>query len=141
MSRSLVRAWCLCLAMGCWAVGVSSAAQPVYRCGSSYSAVQCPGGQLVDATDPRTPEQRAAAQRATEAERRRGAAMERERLADDARHPPANAATLGAGPAPVVAAASAAPNHKPKKLKVKRPVKPKPKAHAAPTGGQAFRSN
>ena len=68
----------LLLALGSAAVS----AAPAYRCGNgSYSQTPCPGGRVVDATDPRTAAQRADARRVAAEERRKAREMERERLA------------------------------------------------------------
>jgi hypothetical protein len=58
---------------------------PIYRCGSAYSQTPCPDGKLIDAADPRSAAQRAAALRATALERQRGADLERERKAHAAK--------------------------------------------------------
>ena len=73
-------------------------AQPVYRCGSEYAQAPCPQGKLIDATDPRSAAQRAEALRVAAGERRLGAEMQRERLAEEAARRPALAVSLG-GPA------------------------------------------
>lgn len=75
----------------------AASAAPVYRCGGgTYSQTPCPGGQVVDATDPRTAAQRAEARRVAAEERRRAREMERERIAAEkaARREPA-IASLG----------------------------------------------
>ncbi len=64
------------------AVNVAAARTPAYQCGDGvYSQTPCPGGRVVEATDPRTAAQRAEARRIADEERRRGQAMERERRA------------------------------------------------------------
>ena|SRR6218665_1897706 len=59
-------------------------AQTVYRCGSSYSQTPCPGGNSVDATDSRTPEQRKAHEASVKLEKRTGDTMEKTRLKEEA---------------------------------------------------------
>lgn len=60
----------------------AASAAPVYRCGGgTYSQTPCPGGAVVDATDPRSAAQRAEARRVAAEERRKGREMERERVA------------------------------------------------------------
>lgn len=74
----------LALALACTGVAVSAA--PVYRCGGgTYSQTPCPGGTVVDATDPRSAAQRAEARRVAAAEKRRARELERERLAQEKR--------------------------------------------------------
>lgn len=76
--------WIPTLALAC-ASAVASAA-PIYRCGGgTYSQTPCPGGTMVDATDPRSAAQRAEARRVAAAEKRRAREMERERLAQEKR--------------------------------------------------------
>ena len=92
-------------------------AQPVFRCGSEYSQAPCPQGRVVDTSDPRTPQQRAQAQRVNASEARRGAEMRRERLADEAaQKAPLAAASLSgaaaANPASAATAARKAPKRK-----------------------------
>lgn len=65
---------------------LSASAAPVYRCGGgTYSQTPCPGGTMVEATDPRSAAQRAEARRVAAAEKRRAREMERERLAQEKR--------------------------------------------------------
>ena len=93
---------------------VQAQAQTVYRCGNEYSQAPCPNGKPVDTADPRTPEQRAQAERLNASEARRTAEMRRERLAEQATQKPASAASLSAAPAaqPASAAGRKAPKHK-----------------------------
>ena len=59
-------------------------AAPVYRCGPdgrTYSQTPCPGGRIVESTDPRSAAQRAEARRVQAAERETAKSLERERLA------------------------------------------------------------
>jgi hypothetical protein len=76
-------AWILLALAAAW--GIPSAAQPVYRCGDSYSQQPCPGGKQVPTEDSRTPAQRA---QTTDAVRRQAAAadqMEKARLKQEAK--------------------------------------------------------
>ena len=76
--------WIPALALACASAAASAA--PVYRCGGgTYSQTPCPGGTMVDATDPRSSAQRAEARRLAAAEKRRAREMERERLAREKR--------------------------------------------------------
>ena len=63
------------------ALHAGAASSPIYRCGSEYSQDPCPGGKLLDVSDPRSAAQRAEAQKVAAAERRRAAELERERRA------------------------------------------------------------
>jgi len=101
--KSLASA-CLLLAMACPA----QADGPVYRCGNEYSRQPCPGGRIVEATDPRSAAQRAEARRIAAEDRRRAAAMERDRLAQEKRIKPAKAAGIRPLPAPEDAASKPA---------------------------------
>ena len=110
----------LALALACASVAVSAA--PIYRCGGgTYSQTPCPGGTVVDATDPRSAAQRAEARRVAAAEKRRARELERERLAQEKRSAKQPAiASLGpqrAAQAPAAAASRPAG-------KVKRTTKP-----------------
>jgi hypothetical protein len=76
--------WITAVVLACTSAAVSAA--PVYRCGGgTYSQTPCPGGTVVDATDPRSAAQRAEARRAAAAERRHARDMERERRAQEKR--------------------------------------------------------
>jgi len=99
-------AWILLAAMSC----AAEAAGPVYRCGRDYSQTPCPGGKVVDATDPRTAAQRAEAKRVAARERKLAAEMESDRRRQAAAEKPALAADL----VPRAAAPASAPA-KPKK--------------------------
>jgi hypothetical protein len=91
--------WFPALLLACASATVSAA--PVYRCGGgTYSQTPCPGGTMVEATDPRSAAQRAEARRVAAAERRKAREMERERLAQEKRSAKAPAiASLGPQPA------------------------------------------
>ena len=75
------------------ASGLSAGAQTVYRCGNLYSDAPCPGATAIDASDPRTPAQKAQ----TDAAARQSAVlanrMEKERhaLEKNALRPPPSA--------------------------------------------------
>ena len=100
----------------CMTVPAQAQAQAVFRCGSEYSQTPCPQGKVVDTSDPRTPQQRAQAQRVNASEARRGTEMRRERLADEAaqKAPPA-AASLSGAAAASPASAAPAPRKAPKR--------------------------
>jgi len=86
----------------------AQAAQPVYRCGSTYSQVPCPEGRVVDATDPRSAAQRAEARRIAALERSQATQMERERREQEAAQKPAGASGFDSrSPAPEAAASGA----------------------------------
>ncbi len=68
------------------ALGISSGtvgAQKIYKCGDSYSQTPCPDGQVIDASDTRTAQQKAQADLATRRDAKAAAAMEQERLAQE----------------------------------------------------------
>jgi hypothetical protein len=94
------------------------AAQPIYRCGTTYSQVPCPDGKLVDAADPRSAAQRAEALRIAARERRDATQLERERRAREAADK--------AGAAKASASASGHGKDKKKRAKVTRIVPLKP---------------
>ena len=99
--------WIVAIGLGVAALG-AQAAQPVYRCGSTYSQVPCPEGRVVEATDPRSAAQRAEARRIAALERQQGEQMERERRAQEAAQKPAAATGFDSrSPAPEAAASSA----------------------------------
>lgn len=113
-----------------WAAAPAAAqdSAPVYRCGNSYQAKPCAGGQAVDAADPRSADQVQQAREAAKREAALARQMAAERRADErqaARQGPANVGPAPA-PAPQVAARPAKPPHK-KRVKASRLPKP-PKA-------------
>lgn len=65
--------------------GVAASAQTVYRCGNSYSERPCPNGVALDVADPRTPAQRAEAAAAAARDTQTANALEKSRLAEEAR--------------------------------------------------------
>lgn len=58
--------------------------QTVYRCGNSYSQIPCPGGNAVDASDSRTPEQRKAHEASVRHEKRSADRLENTRQREEA---------------------------------------------------------
>ena len=74
-------------------------AQPVYRCGGSYSNQPCPGGVVVPTEDPRSAAQRAQTDAATKRDAQTAQAMEKERLKQEA--VPAQATIPASTPQPV----------------------------------------
>lgn len=58
-------------------------AQPVFRCGNSYSQVPCADGRTVDVADPRGPAQQAEALRVAVSERALAESLRRDRMADE----------------------------------------------------------
>jgi hypothetical protein len=59
-------------------------AQPVYRCGNSYSQTPCANGVVVQTDDARSEEQRTAAQQVVSEQKRQAAEMEATRKKDEA---------------------------------------------------------
>ena len=99
--------WIVALGLTLLALG-AQAAQPVYRCGSTYSQVPCPQGRVVDATDPRTAAQRAEARRIAALERSQAVQMERDRRGEEAAQKPAAASGFDSrAPAPSAAGSGA----------------------------------
>ena len=78
----------LAMALSC-AVLVAAApgatAEEIYRCGDSYSNKPCPGGQQVQAADPRSASQRAQANQAAQQDAKAADAMEKARLKEEAK--------------------------------------------------------
>ncbi len=79
----------LALASACWPAPAWS--QTVYRCGNVYGQVPCPGGTPIDASDPRTPAQKAQTDAATRQASASALKMEKDRVALEKR-------SLGAAP-------------------------------------------
>jgi hypothetical protein len=88
-------------------------AQLIYRCGTEYSQTPCPGGKILESSDPRSAAERAEAVRVAAQDRRQAAAMERERRAQQAGIAPAQA--TGFNGRPPQAAASGAERGKVRK--------------------------
>lgn len=123
--------------------GSGIAGPQIYRCGPDgriYQQAPCVEGKAIDASDPRTPEQRAAAQAVAASEARRAAQFDRDNAPASA--PEGRKAKPPKAPKAPDAAASAADSaaSSPKKdkrqdpsqpLKVRLPAKPKAAASAA----------
>ena len=95
-------------------------AQPVYRCGDSYSNQPCPGGVVVPADDSRSAAQRAQTDAATKRDAQSAQAMEKERLKQEA--VPAQATIPATASQPVAA--------EPEKIVARARTKPKGKVRA-----------
>ena len=65
-------------------------AQIIYKCGESYSAQDCPGGVIVNATDQRTNDQKDQADRSTTRDLKTANALESARLQQEAKDLAAN---------------------------------------------------
>ena len=115
-------------------------AQPIYRCGAEYSQTPCPGGKLLESSDPRSAAQRSEAVRVAAQDRRRAAELERERRAQERATRPATAAGFNGRPAPPDAAASAAERGKAKKTSKTKPPKDTPFVAVEPVKPKATRS-
>jgi hypothetical protein len=102
----MARAAAILIVASTAATFVASAAAPIYRCGQTYTQTPCPGGRLVDSSDPRTAAQRAEAKRVAEREKKLAAQMERERVAKEKAAKPASANGFDARAAPAPEAAS-----------------------------------
>src|SRR5512140_401865 len=76
--------WCLLLATALGAPH-AGAADPVYRCGDSYSNQPCPGGKAVQADDPRSPQQRAQNLEAVRKDAKTADEMQKARLKEEAK--------------------------------------------------------
>ena len=63
--RLIVLAWGLAL------VAPLADAEPIYRCGRTYSQTPCTGGRMLESSDPRTAAQRAEARRVAQRERQK----------------------------------------------------------------------
>ena len=66
------------------ALSTPARAQKVYKCGSSYSQIPCPGGETLEPTDTRTASQQADALRQQKQESREADRLEKARLKDEA---------------------------------------------------------
>jgi hypothetical protein len=99
---------------------VSAQAAPIYRCGQTYSQTPCPGGRVIDSSDPRTAAQRAEAKEIAAREKKLAAQMERDRRAREAGEPPAPAAGFDSRAASAPASAASAKAAKPKSNKKKK---------------------
>ena len=65
--------------------GPQASGQTVYRCGTEYSQTPCPGAVVVDASDSRTPAQKAQTDAASAQAARSADKMEKDRLAMEKR--------------------------------------------------------
>ena len=133
----------LWLAAAALTLPAAALAQTIYRCGPDgriYQQAPCTDGKAIDASDPRTPEQRAAAQALAASEARRAAQFDRDNAPASAPEgrkakPPkapkvaASGASSGAASAPKYEKAPARDPSKP--LTVRLPAKPKAPASAA----------
>lgn len=91
-------------------------AQNIYKCGNSYSQTPCPDGRTVDASDPRSPAQKAQADAATRRDARMADALEKSRLRNEAKQRVANKpAPRSKAPASVPVQKPGATKHKAKK--------------------------
>jgi hypothetical protein len=63
----------------------AGAADPVYRCGDSYSSQPCPGGKAVQADDPRSPQQRTQNLEAVRKDAKTADEMQKARLKEEAK--------------------------------------------------------
>lgn len=59
-------------------------AQPVYRCGNSYSQVPCPGGSVIETSDSRDKTQKTQTDTAIQRDRQAADALEKSRLKQEA---------------------------------------------------------
>lgn len=132
----------LWIAVVALALPAAATAQKIYRCGPDgrvYQQAPCSDGKPIDASDPRTPEQRAAAQALAASEARRAAQYDRDnapasapegRKAKPPRAPKlASSAPGDAASAPKSEKTAARDPSKP--LTVRLPAKPKAPASAA----------
>ena len=60
-------------------------AQSIYRCGSVYSQIPCPGGEPLNLNDPRQPDQKKQTDAAVERDAKTAATMEQTRLSEEKR--------------------------------------------------------
>ena len=105
--RIAAAAFCAMLVAG------GTQAQIVYRCGTEYSQTPCPGGKILESSDPRSAAQRAEAVGVAAQDRRTAATLARERRALEAGTQPARATGFNGRPA--ADATAAVPPVKPKK--------------------------
>jgi hypothetical protein len=81
----------IAMALACaWmaAAAAGATAEEIYRCGTSYSNKPCPGGQQVQAADPRSASERAQAGEAAKRDAKAADAMEKARLKEEAKPAP-----------------------------------------------------
>ena len=94
MKASLPAVAVLCSVM-CFA-GSGAGAQPVYRCGNTYSQSPCPAAVAVDVDDPRSAQQKQETDAASRRDSRAADAMEKSRLKQEAIERPAQLAAARA---------------------------------------------
>jgi hypothetical protein len=82
MKKNLTAAL-LCAALAGWVL--PAAAQPIYRCGDSYSQQPCPGGKVVEVDDARSASQKAQTDQAVRRDAKAAEALEKARLHDEAK--------------------------------------------------------
>ena len=97
------------------ALSMAASAQVTYRCGNSYSQTPCPGGAIIDTDDPRTREQKAQTDMATQRDARTANAMEKARLQQEARDLAANTPTVKSSGATSASKKKTEPTKKKKK--------------------------
>jgi hypothetical protein len=113
----------IAVAVCLWLMASGAQAQPIYRCGTEYSRTPCPGGKMLESSDPRSAAQRAEAVRVAAQDRKKAAAMERERRAQESGAKPLQAAGFNGRPPPPESAASGAERGKLKKASKAKPAK------------------
>ena len=125
-NKRLALATLLLLACG------AASAQTVWRCGSTYSQKPCAEGVSVQASDARSDAQAREAEAAARRDAKTADAMEKARLAQEAKAP-----TAGVIGKPAAAASHAAGDTKPRKTKhAKKKVEPNPDLFTAVTPGE-----
>ena len=107
-------------------LAATAQAQTVYRCGNSYSQQPCPGGNAIDATDSRSPEQRKAREASVKREQRSADTLEKTRQKEEA------AALRAAQQADKTERAAEKDKQKSATAKNKAPAKDKLPAYRAP---------
>ena len=127
LSRALL--WGLLVLGAAVDASAQGTADPVYRCGNSYSSKPCPGAVAVDVADPRSPAQQRAAQQASQRDAALARQMQADRLAAERAAPKGGAANVG----PVAA-------KPPAKAASKSQHPPKPKKHAATSAAKSASS-
>ncbi|MBX3588878.1 MAG: hypothetical protein KF796_19785 [Ramlibacter sp.] len=108
------------------ALGASASAQNAYKCGNTYSQAPCAGGQVVQAQDERTAQQRSDTRSAAQRDAQAAAAMEKERLRQEAQAAPA-----------YIPPTRAQPEAEPARPVMTKPKKPAYFTAIAPDGAKA----
>jgi len=106
-----------------FAIPTWSAAEDVYKCGSTYSQTPCPDGKLLNIDDARDPTQKKQIDAATRSDAKLGSALEKERLTQERDVQPTPLPSGVKAKAKAKGAATTAPS--PTILTPKR-IKPKP---------------